>query len=105
MVASKTNKVRFNELSVSEGILYCKELLEIYQIESKDEYSPFTEDALTVLFETIAPAYMTPRKIKKQCSALLNFVIDLEDVSGISKDVVSQWVVQQEEHLEMDNDI
>ena len=100
-----TNKVRFNELSVSEGILYCKELLEPYHIERKGEYSPFTEDALTALFETISPAYMTPRKINDQCGALLNSVIDLENVSEISKDIVSEWIAQQEKRLEGGDDI
>lgn len=100
-----SDKVRFNELSVSEGMLYCKDLLIPYQLEDKGEYSPFTEDALRSLLETISPAYMTPRKIKEQCNALLHFAIELENVSMISKETVSTWLAQQKELLGMNDEL
>lgn len=96
-----TNKVRFNELSVSDGMLYCKELLEPYHLEEKGVYSPFTEDALRNLLETISPAYMTPRKINKNCTSVLNFVLDSGDISVISQEIISKWSEQrQQEDLE-----
>jgi hypothetical protein len=100
-----TNKVRFNELSISDGMLYCKELLEACHLEDRGEYSPFTEDALKSLLETIPPAEMTPREINEQCNALLHFVIGFENVSVISKEIVSKWIAQQEENLEVDDKI
>ncbi len=85
--------IRFYELSVEDGMLYCKELLQQCQIEA-NEYSPFTEKSLRSLLEMIPAAEMTPREINKVCNEVLNFAIN-QKVSTLSEEVIQQWVSQK----------
>jgi type II secretory pathway predicted ATPase ExeA len=86
-------KIRFYELSIEDGMLYCKELLQQCQIEA-NEYSPFTEKSLRSLLEMIPAAEMTPREINKVCNEVLNFAIN-QKVSTLSEEVIQQWVSQK----------
>ena len=86
-------KIRFYELSIEDGMLYCKELLQQCQIEA-NEYSPFTEKSLRSLLEMIPAAEMTPREINKVCNEVLDFAINLK-VSTLSEEVIQQWVSQK----------
>jgi hypothetical protein len=91
-----TQKIRFSELSIKDGMLYCKELLQPYQIEQLDEYSPFNEKSLHSLLEMIPAAEMTPREINKVCNEVLNFTIS-KNTSTISEEIIQQWISQKAE--------
>lgn len=94
---SRINKrIRFDELSVSEGLLYCKELLQPFQIENLGDYSPFTEEALSDLLDMIPQPNRIPRDINKYCSSVLIFALEMGK-SSISKDVVLEWDSQRED--------
>jgi Cdc6-like AAA superfamily ATPase len=86
-----TDHIRFNELSVPEGMQYCKDLIKPYQIQ-KDlgEYSPFTEELLSCLLNRIPKPYMIPLEINKNCSGVLNLAVE-SDTSVISESLISEW--------------
>ncbi len=88
-----TQKIRFNELSIEDGLFYCKELLQPSQIVPK-EYSPFNENSLHALFAMIGEAKMTPREINKVCNEVLNFALS-KKTSSISETIIQEWISQQ----------
>ncbi len=86
-------EIRFNELLIEDGLLYCKELLQPCQIAPK-EYSPFTEKSLRSLFEMIRAEEMTPREINKVCNEVLNFALS-KNISPISETIIQEWISQR----------
>jgi len=91
-----TENVRFNELSASDGLLYCKELLKQSQIQTDSgEYSPFSEVSLRYLFERIPQSYMTPREINKNCNGILNLALESGE-SFVSERIISEWFSKRE---------
>ena len=88
-----TQKIRFKELSIEDGLIYCKDLIQKNQIK-RNKYSPFTEKSLHSLLELIPSSEMTPREINKICSEVLNFAIE-QNASEISEKIVSSWLSQK----------
>lgn len=90
-------KVRFNELSVPEAMLYCKDLLKSAQVDQElNDYSPFTENTLSYLLEMIPQAYMIPREINKYCYSVLDFALESNETS-ITQEIITKWDAQRDD--------
>ena len=80
-------KIRFEELSVEEGIAYCSDMIKSAQLEGKKGRQPFTESAIRLLLEFLPSNKMTPREINKAMSQLINYSIERKE-SIINEKVV-----------------
>lgn len=88
------HKIRFNELSLDEALLYCDNLLQTFQLEDKGAYHPFDEEALRLLLD-MPQDLMIPREINKRCSQVLTFALQTKKTI-ISKEVIKSFI----NHLE-----
>jgi len=83
-----TRKIRFKELTEDDALLYCKESLKHYQITTKPDYYPFSEQILKNIFELIPSENLTPREINRYCGGILLYAMKN------SKDIINLEVVQ-----------
>lgn len=69
-------KIRFEEMTVEEGMLYCGDMIRSAQVENKKGTEPFTESAIRLILELLPSNKMTPREINKAMSRLIAYSIE-----------------------------
>lgn len=69
-------KVRFEELTVEEGVSYCTDMIKSAQLEGKKGVEPFTEAGIRLILDLLPSNKMTPREINKVMSQLINYSIE-----------------------------
>jgi hypothetical protein len=85
-------KIHFLQLSLDEAMLYCKDLLNAFQIQ-QGGYAPFEEEALKTLIGEKIPneKERTPREINKLCSSVLNYAKE-KQMSKIDRNAIISWI-------------
>jgi hypothetical protein len=69
-------KVRFEELTIEEGVSYCTDMIKSAQLEGKKAMEPFTESGIRLILELLPSNKMTPREINKAMSELINYSLE-----------------------------
>ncbi len=83
-------KIRFKELSIDGSILYCRDLINYAQYNTRKEFVPFNKDSIKLILENIPSAELTPREINKRCSVIIEYSLK-EGISNITKQIVSKY--------------
>lgn len=83
-------KIRFEDLDVEGALLYCKELIEVYQIDKSKDYNPFNEEILKMILDRIPEGNLTPRNINKFCGAFLEYSLK-QNAKSINKELLNDW--------------
>lgn len=89
-------RVRFDEFSSEDALKYCSDLIHYYQIEKTESLSPFTQESLELIFESIRGTDLIPREINKKCGNLINYCLE-NDINKIDKTITSNWLNSQME--------
>jgi len=84
-------RIRLKEFSEEDALTYCKDLIDFYKIEDKNNLYPFTEEALKLVFKSIRSADLTPSEINKSCSRLLEFSLQ-KNKNLIDEETTRDWI-------------
>ena len=85
-----TTKIRFNDLSKTDAILYIKEALGQQHINNpQNEFSPFSESLVDLVFEIIPEVAVTPREINRYFGGILTFAQNKEN--DITSDLIGEY--------------
>jgi hypothetical protein len=84
-------KVRLDELSEEEGIEYCRDLIQYYQIEKTNDLTPFSREIIEMILKTIPDIQMTPREINKKFSNLIDLALS-ENINLLDKQSVENVI-------------
>ena len=83
-------KIRFQELSPQDALIYCKELIAAHKVDKSKEFVPFNEQALRALFSLIPGPEMTPREINRNGGKVLEYFRE-SDERYINKKLIVEW--------------
>ncbi len=84
-------KIYFKPLNIKDALIYCKDLLKNSQIDdSKGDYSPFEETAITEILNNFKQTDLIPREINRNINELIQFALK-ENQTIIDTNLYKKW--------------
>lgn len=84
-------KNRFPNLTIQEASEYCKDAINLAQIDGRKKLSPFTVESIEIILKTIPSIELIPREINRRFNDVLHFAIE-KNCQSINKDFVRDWI-------------